>query len=80
MSKDDLFELLGERQFRSGGVTSSQAASFLLSLGAYQAMMFDGGASSEMVVRFPGQSRVSVVNSPSGGRERPLANGLFVYA
>jgi Phosphodiester glycosidase len=67
-------------QFRSRGVTSSQAASFLLSLGAYQAMMFDGGASSEMVARFPGQSRVSVVNSPSGGRERPLANGLFVYA
>jgi hypothetical protein len=67
-------------QFRSRGVTSSQAASFLLSLGAYQAMMFDGGASSEMVARFPGQSRFSVVNSPSGGRERPLANGLFVYA
>ncbi len=67
-------------QFRSRGVTSSQAASFLLSLGAYQAMMFDGGGSSEMVARFSGQSRVSVVNYPSGGGERPLANGLFVYA
>ena len=44
-------------QFRSRGVTSSQAASFLLSLGAYQAMMFDGGGSSEMVARFSGQSK-----------------------
>ena len=66
-------------QFRSRGVTSSQAASFLLSLGAYQAMMFDGGASSEMVARFPGQRKVSIVNYPSGGGERSLANGLFVY-
>jgi Phosphodiester glycosidase len=66
-------------QFRSRGVTSSQAASFLLSLGAYQAMMFDGGASSEMVTRFPGRNKVSVVSYPSGGGERPLANGLFVY-
>lgn len=67
-------------QLKSRGVTSSQAASFLLSLGAYQAMMFDGGASSEMVTRLPGRSRVSVVSYPSAGGERPLANGLFVYA
>ncbi len=66
--------------FRSRGVTSVQAAYFLLAHGAYQAMMFDGGGSSEMVARFSGHRGVSVVNYPSEGGERPLANGLFVYS
>jgi hypothetical protein len=65
---------------RSRGVTSVQAAYFLLAHGAYQAMMFDGGGSSEMVARFSPYRGVSVVNYLAGGRERPLANGLFVYA
>jgi exopolysaccharide biosynthesis protein len=67
-------------QFKSRGVTASQAAYFLLAHGAYQAMMFDGGSSSEMVARFAAYPGVSVVNYPSGGGERRLANGLFVYA
>jgi exopolysaccharide biosynthesis protein len=67
-------------QFKSRGVTSSQAAYFLLAHGAYQAMLFDGGGSSEMVARFSSYRGVSVVNYPSEGRERRLANGLFVYA
>jgi hypothetical protein len=67
-------------QLRSKGVTSVQAAYFLLAHGAYQAMMFDGGGSSEMVARFSPYRGISVVNYLPGGRERPLANGLFVYA
>ncbi len=67
-------------QYKSRGVTSSQAAYFLLVQGAYQAMMFDGGASSEMVARISGYKGVSVVSYPSGGREVRVANGLFVYA
>ena len=67
-------------QFRSRGVTSSQATYFLLAHGAYQAIMFDGGGASEMVARFSGYRGVSVVNYPSDGGERPVANGLFVYA
>jgi len=75
-----VFDGRNSGQFRSRGVTSSQATYFLLAHGAYQAMMFDGGGSSEMVARFSGHRRVSVVNYPSAGGERPLANGLFVYA
>ncbi len=63
---------------RSRGVTAVQAAYFLLAHGAYQAMQFDGGGSSELVARLPGHDGVSVVNYPSGGRERPVANGLLV--
>ncbi|MDI3317532.1 MAG: hypothetical protein QJR14_07960 [Bacillota bacterium] len=34
----------------------------------------------QMVVRLPGEFAPAVVNSPSDGRERPVANGLFVYS
>jgi exopolysaccharide biosynthesis protein len=64
---------------KSTGLTPGEAARYMLAHGASQAMLFDGGGSSEMVARLPGQRWVSVINSPSGGRERPVANGLFVY-
>lgn len=62
------------------GLTRPQMAGYLLAHGAYQAMMFDGGGSSEMVARLPGQEKVSMLNTPSDGSERPVANGLFVYS
>jgi hypothetical protein len=31
------------------------------------------------VGRLPGQQQVSVLNTPSGGHERDVANGLFIY-
>lgn len=61
-------------------MTYSQAASYLLTQGISDAMLFDTGGSSELVTRLPGHSTVSIINSPSGGYERPVANGLFVYA
>ncbi len=64
---------------KSTGLTPAEAAKYMLAHGASQAMLFDGGGSSEMVARLPGKHLVSVINSPSGGRERPVANGLFVY-
>ena len=33
-----------------------------------------------MVARLPGQQAVSVINWPSDGHERPVANGLFIYS
>ncbi|MCL6563464.1 MAG: phosphodiester glycosidase family protein [Firmicutes bacterium] len=70
----------GRQPALSVGATYRQAAEYLKSLGAYSAMLFDGGGSSEMVVRQPGDQQVTVVNSPSDGKERPVANGLFVYS
>jgi exopolysaccharide biosynthesis protein len=64
---------------QSRGLTWAQMASYLLAHGAYQAMLFDGGGSSEMVARLKGQQRVSVINHPSDGHERRVANSLFVY-
>ncbi|GHO76887.1 hypothetical protein KSD_46580 [Ktedonobacter sp. SOSP1-85] len=63
----------------SHGLTRSQMAGYLLEHGAYQALLFDGGGSAEMVARLPGQDRVSVINTPSDGHERLVANSLLIY-
>ena len=65
--------------WRSRGMNHIEVASFMLAHGMYQAMLFDSGGSSEMVARLPGHNSLSIINWPSGGYERPLANGLFFY-
>lgn len=61
------------------GLTRPQIAKWMMQHGAYNAILFDSGGSSQMVGRLPGQHEVSVLNSPSDGHERPVANGLFLY-
>lgn len=68
------------RQRLSVGLTQPQLAGYMLWLGAYQAMAFDSGGSVTMAVRFPGRPVPVVVNSPSDGRERPVANALLVFS
>ena len=63
----------------SKGLTHLEAARYMLLHGAYNAMLFDSGGSSELVARLPHQYHVSVINTPSDGHERPVANGLFIY-
>ena len=61
------------RQETSRGMTFSEMADFLLSLGAWNAINLDGGGSTTMVVGG------RVVNSPSDKTgERPVANVLAV--
>ncbi|OYN89808.1 hypothetical protein CGZ91_09865 [Parenemella sanctibonifatiensis] len=63
------------------GVNPMQVASYLQSLGIEDAVLLDGGGSSTMVTRMPGDDAVSIANSPSdGGVERPVANGIFLYS
>ncbi|WP_160145043.1 phosphodiester glycosidase family protein [Actinacidiphila yanglinensis] len=65
------------------GVTPDQAAGYMLAHGAYTAELFDGGGSTTMVSRAPGDSQAQVVNTPSdlpGNTERKVANGIFFYS
>lgn len=62
----------------SVGLTRPMLAALLQSLGASTAMAFDSGGSSEMAVRHLGDAGLSVANTPSDGRERSIADGLFV--
>lgn len=63
------------RQEHSVGLTLLELAELLLSLGAEDALNLDGGGSSTMVARLPGQGR-TVANAPSDGGQRPVPNGL----
>lgn len=67
------------RQAESRGMTQEELAHFMLSLGAYNALNLDGGGSSTMVVREPGEKTPGVVNSPSEKAERPVVNGIGIF-
>ncbi len=69
----------GRQPRLSVGLTQPQLAAYMRWLGAYQAMEFDSGGSVTMAVRLPGRSVPVVVNSPSDGHERPVANALLVF-
>lgn len=61
------------RSFSSSGMTLQEVAQYFLRLGAINAVNFDGGGSSEMVVNG------AIVNKPSDGRERRVSMGLGVF-
>ena len=75
-----LVEVDGRQPNFSIGLTRPELASYMRWLGAYQAMAFDSGGSATLVARLPGQPAPTVVNSPSDGRERPVANALLIYS
>ncbi|RQW92635.1 phosphodiester glycosidase family protein [Micromonospora globispora] len=68
------------RQVDSRGVTQTEMGRMMVELGAYTALNLDGGGSSTLLAREPGAVAVQVENSPSDGTERPVPNGLAIYA
>jgi len=63
----------GRQPSLSVGVTPWEIGTLLVEMGAADAFKLDGGGSSEMVVAN------TVVNSPSDGHERAIANALLVF-
>lgn len=65
----------------SGGLDLVELAEMMISLGAVSALNLDGGGSTTMVVRNPGDVEASIVNTPSDpGGERTVANSLQVIS
>ncbi|MBB5955849.1 hypothetical protein FHS29_002430 [Saccharothrix tamanrassetensis] len=62
------------------GLNLRDVASMLKEMGAHNALNVDGGGSSTMLARTPGTDAVAVENTPSDGGERPVPNGLALYA
>ena len=62
----------------SDGVTLPEMAELLREWGAYTATNLDGGGSSTMVVE-DAEGYPQVLNSPSGGAERAVANHLGIF-
>ncbi|GIH15709.1 phosphodiester glycosidase family protein [Rugosimonospora africana] len=63
----------------SAGLSFDDMAALLVRLGAADGFMLDGGGSTELVARHPGDTGVSVVNTPSDGSERPVPNAVGLF-
>jgi hypothetical protein len=70
----------GRRAAVSIGLTRPQFGALMLALGAVDGLAFDSGGSATLVARVLGDAEPSVVNDPSDGIERPVADGLFAYS
>ena len=68
----------GRRSSYSNGASLSSVSEALLSAGCVSAMNLDGGGSSSMSVRLPGESACTVVNSPSDGAARKCGSFALV--
>lgn len=60
------------------GATNAECGAILLEYGVYDAIHMDGGGSTTMAVQQNGDSSVSVVNVPSEGSQRAVANGIGI--
>jgi hypothetical protein len=60
----------------SRGLSLKEMGRLMINLGADDALNLDGGGSSTMLARSPGEAASEVVNDPSDGGERLIPNGL----
>ncbi|WP_416972937.1 phosphodiester glycosidase family protein [Streptomyces sp. 4F14] len=74
-----LLALDGAPKYRKG-LTVAELAGALRELGATEGFSLDGGGSTTLVARAPGDSGTTALNHPSGGAERPVPNGIGVFA
>ena len=75
-----LLSVDGRQPQLSIGVTRPEFAALMQSFGASDGMAFDSGGSATLVARVLGEAEPRVLNTPSDGVERPVADGLFVYS
>lgn len=68
----------GRQPLLSVGLTDQACAEYMKSLGCVAAIRMDGGGSSNMTVRLPGDSKLTTVNSPSDGQERNDSDALLL--
>lgn len=66
------------RQADSGGMTLPEFARQLADMGVHSAVNLDGGGSSTLVYRKPGDAQVAVVNDPADPSPRLVANAIGV--
>lgn len=70
----------GRRDPYSHGLTLQETAQLMKDLGAEWAGNLDGGGSSTLLTRTPGETSLTVRNCPSDGKERPVANSWLFLA
>jgi exopolysaccharide biosynthesis protein len=76
-TKTLIFLVVDGRQSFSRGYTMVELANKMIELGAEEALNLDGGGSSTMMAK--GRSgRLKVINKPSDGGQRSIANGIEI--
>lgn len=68
------------RNARATGMTQTELAQYMLALGSYNAINFDGGGSTTMVTRSFWNGGLSAINMPSDGSLRRISSSLGVSA
>lgn len=66
------------RNNSSIGMTEQEMAEFMRSIGSYNSLNLDGGGSTTMGIKYSGDEKTTVVNSPSEGKERPIVSGVGI--
>jgi len=67
------------RSSSSVGATLKSLAQIMTAVGSHDAVNFDGGGSTTLVARKPGNTSTSIRNSPSDGSQRAISTGLGVF-
>lgn len=77
-NKDKVYIACIDGRGDSIGATHVEAAEIMADLGAYDAIHFDGGGSTTMALQQENDDEIKVVNTPSEGAQRQVANGFGV--
>ena len=78
--KELLLVTVDGRQQSSLGMTQTEAANLMIELGAYNALNLDGGGSTTMAARKPATENIRIINSPSDGSPRRVANAIGIFS
>ncbi len=62
------------------GLGLDELANMMVDLGAHSAVNLDGGGSTTIAAREPGAATAQLENRPSDGAQRPVPNGLGLFA
>lgn len=68
----------GSQPGYSIGATLTQVAQRLIELGCVEAVGLDGGGSTMLGATLPATTAMTLLNSPSGGSQRAVSNGIFL--
>lgn len=66
------------RNNSSLGMGELELAEFLKSIGVYQGLNLDGGGSTTMGIKFSGDEKTTLMNTPSDGGQRPIVSGVGI--
>jgi hypothetical protein len=73
-----LYAVDGRRPAYSVGMSLKDVANYLIERGCVTVVNMDGGGSTTMLARMPGDSEATLMNLPSEGEERNVSNALFI--